>query len=83
MRQGRCAGDRATTLLLHARNAHGEKATILAALLTCLLHDIPVSQVMPNGLHQARHPLLAQVLVFEAALIADIVHACNFVRVAA
>jgi elongation factor 3 len=66
------------------RDAQGEKAAALAALLTCLPHDLLlVSQATPNGPHQPRHPLLAQVLDFEAALVADLVHARDFDHVAA
>ncbi|EIN11824.1 hypothetical protein PUNSTDRAFT_119056 [Punctularia strigosozonata HHB-11173 SS5] len=62
-----------------ARDTQGEIAAARAAILICLPQELLlVSQATPNGPHEPRHSLLAKVIDFEAALVADLVHDRDF-----
>ncbi|OSX66429.1 hypothetical protein POSPLADRAFT_1130787 [Postia placenta MAD-698-R-SB12] len=61
------------------RDLEGEMAVALSALLTLLPVELTdTSAKRPNGPHVPRHPALAQVLQFEASLVADLAHGRQF-----
>ena len=62
------------------RNIESETADAFAALVTLLPNELLVmSSATPNGPHTVSSPLLAKSLEFQASLVADIVHARNFI----
>lgn len=61
------------------RDTEGETSAALDALLTLLPEELAVvSANAPNGPRAPRHPLLTQVLDFQASLVADLVHDRRF-----